>query len=334
MANQLISPIVSLCIVFNVSAHIYLFSVLKKVSETCQEKQSCAFLVVSLLSYWSKTLNPILYDSHMHTPLCKHARGKPEEYAKVASQRNLKGIIITCHNPGPKGWSPHIRMEMSQFEEYVTMVKHATELWAGQIDVRLGLESDYVPSMESFLSTLHGRANFNYILGSIHPHAPYYKNEFFHQDIVDFQRTYFKHIAMAAESGLFDAISHPDLVKNVFPQEWRIQRVWGDIQHALDRIAQTGVAMELNTSGLLKRIKEMNPSEEILAEMAIRKIPVVLGSDSHEPRRVGDHFEEALMTLKKVGYEHVYFFLNRERHQIKIEQAQASLQPLGQLKHA
>ena len=25
---------------------------------------------------------PMLYEMHMHTPLCKHARGEPEEYAK------------------------------------------------------------------------------------------------------------------------------------------------------------------------------------------------------------------------------------------------------------
>ena len=27
---------------------------------------------------------PLYYDSHMHTPLCKHAHGEPEEYAETA----------------------------------------------------------------------------------------------------------------------------------------------------------------------------------------------------------------------------------------------------------
>ena len=26
-------------------------------------------------------IEPLLYESHMHTPLCKHAVGEPEEYA-------------------------------------------------------------------------------------------------------------------------------------------------------------------------------------------------------------------------------------------------------------
>ena len=27
---------------------------------------------------------PMLYEMHMHTPLCKHARGEPEDYAEAA----------------------------------------------------------------------------------------------------------------------------------------------------------------------------------------------------------------------------------------------------------
>ena len=47
----------------------------------------------------------MLYETHMHTPLCKHAAGEPEDYAEVAQRRGLKGIIVTCHNPAPDGFS-------------------------------------------------------------------------------------------------------------------------------------------------------------------------------------------------------------------------------------
>ena len=52
---------------------------------------------------------PLLYESHSHTPLCKHARGEPEEYAAVAEARGLKGIIFTCHCPLPDGISHGFR---------------------------------------------------------------------------------------------------------------------------------------------------------------------------------------------------------------------------------
>ena len=58
----------------------------------------------------------LFFDSHMHTPLCKHARGNPTEYAAVAWERGLKGIVVTCHNPPVGGWSTTTRRKTSGAE--------------------------------------------------------------------------------------------------------------------------------------------------------------------------------------------------------------------------
>lgn len=271
-------------------------------------------------------LERILYDSHMHTPLCKHARGEPGDYAKVAETRNLRGIIITCHNPGPDdNWHPQVRMAMDQLETYVDMVEHAIQVWLGRVDVRLGLESDYMPGLEGWLEQLHRQADFHYILGSIHPDAPYYKNVYDKGNDRAFQESYFENLALAAESGLFDALSHPDLIKNSTAASWDAHRVIKVVEPRLDRIADTGVAMELNTSGLHKRIKEMNPNPRMLAAMVERDIPVVLGSDAHVPERVAADFDRALDLLEDIGYESVSFFLGRQRHDVGIEEVRLSL---------
>jgi histidinol-phosphatase (PHP family) len=98
-----------------------------------------------------------------------------------------------------------------------------------------------------------------------------------------------------------------------------------DIRHSLDRIAATGMAMELNTSGLNKLIAEMNPFPEMLVEMSVRQIPVCIGADAHEPGRVADRFGEALRLLESCGFLQVSFFLERQRHEVAIEAATASL---------
>ena len=225
----------------------------------------------------------------------------------------------------PDDYGRHIRMGIEDFDDYVEMVRQAADEWRGRVDVRLGLESEYVPGYEWWIEGLHQRASFNYVLGSVHQHASEYLQTYFRGDWVDFQRTYFRHLAEAAESGLYDAISHPDLVKNQNPAEWDRVRVMDDILRTLDRIARAGTAMELNTSGRNKAVREMNPGPEILAEMSARGIPVVLGADAHEPRRVGDHYAEAMRLLREVGYEEVSFFLGRKRQAVRIEDALASL---------
>ena len=263
----------------------------------------------------------------MHTPLCKHATGMPEEYAKVAYRRGLKGIIVTCHNPMKNGWSSNVRMNLNQLDEYVTIVEYARKTWSDKIDVRLGLESDYVPDIEPWLEELHQIAEFHHILGSVHPHLQYYKDLYFNGDILAFQRGYFEHLAMAAETKLFDTLSHPDLVKSVDPLEWNIGRISEDICNCLDRVAAAGVAMELNTSGLHKSVPEMNPGRFMLEEMHKRNIPVVVGADAHHPFRVADDFEEALDMLSDIGYTKVSIFLNRERYDLDINSVRSSLRP-------
>ena len=271
----------------------------------------------------SKT--PLLYESHMHTPLCKHASGQPEDYAAVAEKRGLKGIIVTCHNPVIDGWATRYRMDLKQFPDYVAMVERARQKWAGRVDVRLGLESDYYPGAETWLAELHQKAEFHHILGSVHSPLPEYMERFFNGSMAGFYRTHFEHLAEAAETGLYDTLAHPDLVKIIEPRAWDVNKLLDDIRRSLDRIAVTGTAMELNTSGLNKSLPEMNPSVTILAEMYQRDIPVVVGADAHEPKRVAANYEDALEMLQEVGYSHVSIFLNRERQDIEIDAALASL---------
>ena len=268
---------------------------------------------------------PILYDSHMHTPLCRHASGEPEEYARRGLARGLKGVTVTCHSPMPDNWFGAVRMTPDELSDYVRMVERARGAMGGEIEVRLGMESDYFPGMEWWLEELHSLADFHYVLGSVHFFGPEYSARFGTWNTDLFITTYFNHLAQAAETGLFDCLAHPDLIKNHKPDHWSIDRHRKVIERALDRIAATGIAMELNTSGLYKGYEEMNPSQEILRMMQARRIPVVLGSDAHAPTRVADQFENALINLVDAGYRFVTQFDERQRRDVDISVALASL---------
>lgn len=261
---------------------------------------------------------PCFFDSHMHTPLCKHAYGEPEDYAEQALKQNLRGIIFTCHSPMPRGFWAQVRMSEAEFPEYVAIVTRARESYAGKLEIRLGMESDYFPGFEGWIAELHSMADFHYCLGSVHFQGKDYMERFETPDVREFQRTYFKNLADSAETGLFDCLAHPDLVKNYRPEAWDFDEIRPTVADALDRIADTGVAMELNTSGLHKRYSAMNPGLDMLAMMQERGIPVVVGSDSHVSRRVGENFPLALRHLQSVGYEQISVFENRKRQELKI----------------
>lgn len=270
----------------------------------------------------------LVYEQHCHTPLCRHADGLPEAYAAVAERRGLAGVVVTCHNPMPDSYGHSGRMRASEMGEYLNMIAAAAETFAGRVDVRAGIECDFFPGYESHVEHQLATYHFHHVLGSVHPHlAIWRRHHYVKSNPVQTQVNYFEQLAQAAETKLFDTISHPDLIKNMTADHWNIARIRMAIAEALDRIAATGCAMELNTSGLLKHIAEMNPAPEILAMMNERDIPVVIGADAHVPSRVAAGFEDAYALLLDAGYKNVSYFLERERHEIPIPAAHDSLIP-------
>lgn len=270
----------------------------------------------------------ILYDSHLHTPFCKHAADPMADYADTAIRRGLAGIIFTDHNPMPQPYSQGERMAEYQFDDYISAIAELQPLYRNRLDIRLGLECDYLESFRDihpWLTAQIAHIDWDYILGSLHCNLPRYIDTHFHADILAFQRNYFTHLGDAAETQLFDALAHPDLVKMVYPDQWSFDAVLDWVRPALDRIARTGIALEFNTSGLIKPLPEFMPSVRFLTEMHQRNIPVVLGSDAHWPDRVAADFPSALKLLADVGYTHTTVFRNRKPHQIPIT---ASLQSL------
>ena len=266
-----------------------------------------------------------MFDSHMHTPLCKHAFGEPEQYAERAIEQGLQGIIFTCHSPMPHGFWPHVRMSENDFDEYISLVERCRREFIGRLDVRLGMESDYFSGYEQWIEKLHRRADFHHCLGSVHWQGPEYGEKFQAHDENVFRTAYWQNLAASAETGLFDTLAHPDLIKNYRPDGWWFEDWQDEIAASLDRIAKTGVAMELNTSGLHKVFSEMNPGPQMLRMMSERNIPVVMGSDSHHPRRVGENFMLAIANLREAGYEKAGVFESRKRRDILLEDIEAAL---------
>ena len=63
---------------------------------------------------------------------------------------------------------------------------------------------------------------------------------------------------------------------------------------------------------------EMYPSDEIIAVLFDRNVPLTLGSDAHAPDRVGHLFPHALETIARAGYRTISGFKKRKRYDIPL----------------
>ena len=106
-------------------------------------------------------------DYHMHTPLCRHATGEPSEYAAKALERGLDEIGFSDHSPMPKDDFDDWRMLPGELEDYLERVARARRDFPG-LEIRLGLEVDYIPGQEDWIRELAARHPWDYFIGSVH----------------------------------------------------------------------------------------------------------------------------------------------------------------------
>ncbi len=180
--------------------------------------------------------------------------------------------------------------------------------------VKLGLEVDYVPGREAETRAILEPYPWDYLLGSIHfIDGLGVDGEPRLLDAVGVEEAwhrYFETLAAAARSGLYDSLSHPDLVK-VFGA--RAEAF--DYAPFIDAIAESGIAVEVSTAGLRKPVRELYPHPDFLAACRERGVPITLASDAHIPDLVGQDFDRARELLRSAGYETITVFDRRRARQ-------------------
>lgn len=256
----------------------------------------------------------MLVDYHMHTPLCKHAVGEPEEYVRRAIERGIGEIGFSDHSPMPPGYDPNFRMTVEQYPEYVEKVMRARAAFP-DTSIKLGLEADFHPGTEDFVYNVTNEFDFDYIIGSVHYIGDWgfdnpdnihrYRNDRMYETY----EQYFDLVAGAARSGLFDIVGHIDVIKKF---GHRPDRPYDDLlRRALEAVRAAGMAIEVNTSGLRVAAKEIYPSRRLLEIAHALGVPVTLGSDAHRPSHVGEDFDSAVALVKSVGYTQVMRYAQR-----------------------
>ena len=258
----------------------------------------------------------MLSDYHIHTTLCKHAKGDVADYRLAARARHIPEICFTDHVPSHNGYDPAHRMDLEQISLYRSMVLGLRDATAP--NVMFGIEADYYGGCEGFLGQWLPAQGFDFVLGSVHFiddwgfDNPAQRQVWDSVDITATWRKYFDIVVRLADSGLYDAVAHIDLPKK-FGHRPSDKDLKDMVQPALDRISVAQMGIEINTSGLDRPVAEIYPSALILSLAFEREIPICFGSDSHSPDEVGRNFDLALKLARDVGYTHYFRSVRRTK---------------------
>ena len=282
-------------------------------------------------------------DWHTHNSLCKHAIGSIEDYVKQAIKLNLNVIGISDHFPyeylatyiPSLDQIPYERyaMSLNELDVYVTQLEQVRNKYDDQIEVRFGFELDYFKDMDDVLNNYLDdfKEKMDYLYGSVH--VLFGKAGIFAFDDSRFLNKYEEYTVndevylefytalqnmIASPTFDFDIITHFDLPKKFDKRVEDKTLVMDKVIETLELAKKSDLTIEINTSGLRKQAKEQYPSEEIIKEMYALDIPILLGSDAHNPEEIAFKFKEITALVKSIGYNHLAHFKERKRSFIDI----------------
>ncbi len=166
-----------------------------------------------------------LPDYHVHTFRCGHAGGASRDFVLRGVERGLSEIGFTDHIPlyflPQSERDPKLAMREDQFDGYIREVEELRDEFAGRIAVRLGLEADYAEEQEEELARWLSRADWDFVLGSVHRvdggldrrsrHLPASLRE--PREPRGCTTSTTRLLARAAATGFFDVLAHFDLPK-------------------------------------------------------------------------------------------------------------------------
>jgi histidinol-phosphatase (PHP family) len=249
-----------------------------------------------------------------------------EEYIKEALKQNVAILGFSSHNPLP--FSVDWVLKKEDYKRYCETVRELANKYKDEIRILLGLEMDFLSSLDSFYREGIDLSLLDYLIGSIHfvnffddkkgwaideNQEEFEKglDEIYSGNIKKVVEDYYKLIRNMLKLENPDIVAHLDLIKmnNKEEKYFSEEESWyrAAVLDTLKAVARSSSVLEVNTGGIAReKTDSLYPSTWILEESYNMRIPITLSSDAHKPEQITAKFKEAAVLLNSIGYKEIY----------------------------
>ena len=238
---------------------------------------------------------------HTHTHRCNHAVGREEAYVQEALKAGMKILGWADHTPYlfPDGYYSHFRMRPIQLPGYVQTIEDLRRKYSGQIEMPIGLETEYYPRHFGDLMAFLRDFPIDYLILGQHfigneYDAPYCGAATGDRKVV---RQYCRQSMEAMNTGMFTYFAHPDLMyygeDRKFYQE--------TVRSLCAEARGCGIPLEINLLGLGEG--RHYPNRWFWEMAAEEGCDVILGCDAHSPQALNqpEVKRKAMAMVKELG---------------------------------
>ncbi len=264
-----------------------------------------------------------MIDCHVHSHCSGDCTASMLEMCRSAVANGIKIITFTEHID----FEPtDICYQRFDYDLYKNRIAEARCTFDGVLDIRCGIEVDYVARYSHRIRALLDCTEFDYVLGASHyvngvileDHDVYFPGKTAEEAYAPF----LANVLAAVETGWFDTIAHIDLCKRYGvryygPFDW--EPYHEVIERILRAVISRGMSLEINTSGLRQSPQDTYPSLDLLRLYAsLGGELITIGSDAHTPAHVGAGIASTLGKIRQIGFTAISTYSARSRIDVPI----------------
>ena len=270
----------------------------------------------------------ITSDFHMHTSFSTDSDTDPEAMVRGALEKGLQTICITDHMDRDYPFCEELGENAFLFEvdEYFRKLRELQEKYAGQIEIRIGMELGLQPHLGGFCREVTKKYPFDFIIGSLHvldKKDPYYREAFSElSDAELYERAFEETLKILDNVDAFDVLGHLDYIVR-YGRDKEKAYSYAAFSSCLDAILKKiigmGKGIELNSAGLKYGLGFCHPHPDVLRRY--RRLGgevITVGSDGHKPEHIAYEFGKARQILRECGFQYYTQFAGRRPHFIKL----------------
>ena len=268
-----------------------------------------------------------LSNYHSHCIFCD-GRSSMEEFVRFAIAKGVKKYGFSSHAPLP--FDTFWNMRPDDLPEYKAEFFRLKEKYAGQIELYIGLEIDYIHDLFSTREAFYSTDDLDYLIGSVHYLDPLPTGGFmsvdgsfdkFHHglttiydgDVQSVVSRFFEVSRAMVEKGGFRIVGHVDKITlNASKCDGfsiRDSQYINGIGDLFTLIKEKEMIVEINTKSLMGK-GFTYPDIQFFPLLRELQIPVTVNSDCHYPTNILEGFAPAYKALKTAGITTVHQLVN------------------------
>jgi histidinol-phosphatase (PHP family) len=276
-----------------------------------------------------------LSNLHTHTLYCD-GNNNAEDYIKKAIELGFLSIGFSGHSYIPGSLGEDWCMSEEGTLEYIKELKSLREKYKNDIEVYIGLETDYY---SGYTKDIKEQLSLDYTLGSVHLIKNELTGKFYSIDsspeiteegikafggVKNYIKKYYETLSKMIMEQEPDIIGHIDLVKkfNSGNSYFNENELWYRkfVNEILDKIKNTDSIIEVNTGAMSRGWTDFPYPSRFILELILEKdIPITLNSDVHSVENIDYYFDESMSVIKETGFKKIKILKNSKFQDIEVK---------------